>query len=159
MSPSLSLDICSGYRLWCAVVPVRQRLRLYLNMCQSMSPHALTEESACTFFQSIVSDSDPQEEQNFFRHACHSYLWDNVAETWRVILIFAKLTFLSYLMNYNDFNPKIEVCFCLKMSFFLLDQIECKFSFCLIIWVFLKSCSSTWNLTLMLCCLFCSFVS
>ena len=32
---SLSLDICSGYRLWCAVVPVRQRLRLYLNMCQS----------------------------------------------------------------------------------------------------------------------------
>ena len=35
MSPCLSLNICSGYRLWCAVVPVRQRLRLYLNMCQS----------------------------------------------------------------------------------------------------------------------------
>ena len=73
---SLSLDICSGYRLWCAVVPVRQRLRLYLNMCQSMSPHALTEESACTFFQSIVSDSDPQEEQNFFRHACVIHIYE-----------------------------------------------------------------------------------
>ena len=32
---SSPLNICSGYRLWCAVVPVRQRLRLYLNMCQS----------------------------------------------------------------------------------------------------------------------------
>ena len=45
-------------------------------MCQSMSPHALTEESACTFFQSIVSDSDPQEEQNFFRHACVIHIYE-----------------------------------------------------------------------------------
>ena len=42
-----------------------------------VSPHALrTEESACTFFQSIVSDSDPQEEQNFFRHACVIHIYE-----------------------------------------------------------------------------------
>ena len=75
--------------LLCCPCPSKvEALFEYVSINSCLMSHAF--KSACTFFQSIVSDSDPQEEQNFFRHACHSYLWDNVAETWRVILIFAK---------------------------------------------------------------------
>ena len=114
-SPWYSTPLC------CPCPSKVEALFEYVSINSCLMSHAF--KSACTFFQSIVSDSDPQEEQNFFRHACHSYLWDNVAETWRVILIFAKLTFLSCLMNYNDFNPKIAMFFLWKRTF-LSDQIK-----------------------------------